>query len=76
MADLIIYSYEEKTGKPERRIFEITCERPGVKPEETVFLDDIEKSVVEARKFGIHAILFQETAQAIADVEACLQAYA
>jgi len=33
MADLIIYSYEEKTGKPERRIFEITCERLGVQPE-------------------------------------------
>ena len=73
MTDLVIYSYEEKTGKPERRIFEITCERLGIQPEEIVFLDNIEKIVTEARAFGIHAIHFQETAQAIADIEACLQ---
>ena len=73
MTDLIIYSYEAKTAKPERRIFEITCERLGIQPEEIVFLDNIEKIVTEARTFGIHAILFQETAQAIADIEAYLQ---
>jgi HAD superfamily hydrolase (TIGR01509 family) len=73
MTDLIIYSYEEKTGKPERRMFELTCERLGVQPEEVILFDDIEKAVTEARKFGIHAILFRETAQAITDIQACLQ---
>jgi epoxide hydrolase-like predicted phosphatase len=76
MTDLLIYSYEEKTGKPERRIFEITCERLGVQPEEVVFLDDVEKTVTAARSFGMHAILFQETTQAIAAIEACLQTHA
>ena len=69
----VIYSYEEKTGKPERRIFEITCERLGVQPEEVIFLDDIEKTVTAARAFGMHAILFQETTLAIAAIEAYLQ---
>ncbi|HEU5383855.1 MAG TPA: HAD family phosphatase [Ktedonobacteraceae bacterium] len=76
VTDLLIYSYEEKTGKPERRIFEITCERLGVQPEEIILLDDIEKTVTAARTFGMHAILFQETTQAIAALEACLQAHA
>jgi epoxide hydrolase-like predicted phosphatase len=73
MTDLIIYSYEEHVAKPDQRIFEITCERLNVEPEEVIFLDDVEANVAAAREFGIHAILFQNTAQAIADIQACLQ---
>lgn len=68
MADLIIYSYEEHVAKPDQRIFEITCERLQVKPEEVIFLDDVQESVTSARAFGMHAILFHHTAQAITDV--------
>src|SRR5690242_9138284 len=34
MTDLIIYSYEVETCKPEKRIFEILCERLGLQPGE------------------------------------------
>jgi putative hydrolase of the HAD superfamily len=74
MADLLIYSYEEKAAKPQKRIFEITCERLGVQPEEMIFLDDVEKTIHAAREFGIHAFHFQNTTQAITDVQACLKA--
>ena len=37
---------------------------------------NVERCVAAAREFGIHAILFQETAQAIAAIQACLQAHA
>lgn len=74
MCDLIIYSHEEGIAKPERRIFELTCERLGVQPAEVIFLDDVAGHVGAARELGIHAILFKETAQAIADIQACLQA--
>jgi FMN phosphatase YigB (HAD superfamily) len=37
-----------------------------------VFLDDFEANVVAARQAGMRAVLFQSTAQAITDVEACL----
>ena len=60
--------------KPERRIFELTCERLGVQPAEIVFLDDVEPNVAAAREFGIQAILFRETKAAIANIQACLQA--
>jgi len=76
MTDLIIYSHEEGMAKPERRIYELTCERLGVQPVETVFLDDAEPSVTAACELGIHAILFRETTQAIAGVQACLEAHA
>ncbi len=75
MTDLIIYSHEEGIAKPERRIFELTCERLGVQPAEVIFLDDHVRSVAAARELGIHAILFQNNAQAIADIEALLQVH-
>lgn len=76
MTDFIIYSHEVGVAKPDRRIYEQTWERLGVQPAEIVFLDDHERSVAAAHACGIHAILFQNTAQAIADIEGCLQAYA
>ena len=76
MCDLLVYSHEEGMAKPDRRIFELTCERLGVQPAEVIFLDDHERPVAAACALGIHAILFQNTAQAIAAIEACLQAHA
>jgi epoxide hydrolase-like predicted phosphatase len=75
MCDLLVYSHEEEFAKPDRRIFELTCERLGVQPAEVIFLDDHERPVAAARALGIHAILFQDTAQAIAAIEACLQTH-
>jgi epoxide hydrolase-like predicted phosphatase len=72
MADLIIYSHEVGIAKPDPRIFELTCERLGVQPEETIFLDDVEQHVLAARSTGIHAILFQNTERAIADIDEAL----
>jgi epoxide hydrolase-like predicted phosphatase len=74
MCDLIIYTHEEGIAKPDSRIFELTCKRLGLQPTEVVFLDDVEVNIAAARDFGIHAILFQDTAQAIADVQAVLMA--
>ena len=73
ICDLLIYSHEEGIAKPERRIFELTCERLGVQPAEVIFLDNVEANVAAARACGIQAILFRETKEAIADIQACLQ---
>ncbi|MBI1877902.1 MAG: HAD family phosphatase [Chloroflexi bacterium] len=74
MCDLIIYSHEEGREKPDRCFFELTCERLGVQPAEIIFLDDFEPNIAAAREFGMYAILFRNTPQAIADIQACLQA--
>jgi epoxide hydrolase-like predicted phosphatase len=73
LCDLLIYSHEEGIAKPERRIFELTCERLAVRPAEIVFLDDVEANVASARELGIHSILFRETKEAIAAIQTCLQ---
>jgi epoxide hydrolase-like predicted phosphatase len=72
MADVLVYSYEVGIEKPDRRIYEITCERLGVRPGEVVFLDDLEANVAAARQLGMRSVLFQHTTQAITEVEACL----
>ncbi len=74
MVDLAIYSHEEGIHKPDLRIFAIAIERLGVPPTEIVFLDDIPENVDAARACGLQAVLFTSTAQAIADIEALLQA--
>lgn len=75
IADVIIYSHEVGVAKPDPRIYAIACERLGVRPEEIVFLDDVERNVVAANDYGIHAILFRDNAQAIADIQATLDAH-
>jgi len=72
MVDVAIYTHEEGIHKPDPRIFAIACERLGARPEEIVFLDDVEKNVAAAAAYGLHAILFRDNAQAIADIQACL----
>ncbi|MEO8287271.1 MAG: HAD family phosphatase [Chloroflexota bacterium] len=72
MCDVIIYSHEEGIKKPDRRIYELACARLGVQPHEMVFLDDVPAAIDAARAYGIHGVLFKDTAQAIADIESLL----
>ena len=72
LCDTIIYSHEEGMQKPEPRFYALACERLGVRPAESLFLDDVEVCVAAARACGMRAILFRDNAQAIADIEACL----
>jgi epoxide hydrolase-like predicted phosphatase len=56
--------------KPERAIYEVTLDRLGTAPGDTVFLDDVEVNVAAARELGLRAIHFEDTGQAIAALEA------
>ncbi len=73
LTDLIIYSHEVGLAKPDRRIYQLACERLNLPPHETLFLDDYEPNVTAAREFGLQAILFEDTGQAIAGICALLQ---
>jgi putative hydrolase of the HAD superfamily len=72
MVELAIYSHEEGVRKPDLRIYAIAAERLGVPPAEIVFLDDLPENIDAARAFGMRAVLFTRTPQAIADIEALL----
>jgi epoxide hydrolase-like predicted phosphatase len=69
LVDEIIYSHECGMSKPDPRIYALACERLQVEPAQLVFLDDYPPCVEGARRAGIHAVLYQDTAQAIAAIE-------
>ncbi len=63
-----ILSYQEKIIKPMPEIYQLLIDRYGLVPEECVFLDDTQKNLDGAQKFGIHTILFRNQAQAVEEL--------
>lgn len=72
LVDEIVYSHEAGMSKPDPRIYELTCARLDVRPEEMLFLDDMDFAVAGAREAGIHAIHYRDNAQAIIEIETLL----
>jgi epoxide hydrolase-like predicted phosphatase len=72
MCDVIVYSHEVGWRKPDPRIYHAACQRLGCAPEDVVLLDDVPANIDGARAVAMHGIVFTNTAQAIADLEAHL----
>jgi epoxide hydrolase-like predicted phosphatase len=72
LAEEIVYSHEAGFSKPDPRIYALICTRLDVPPEEMIFLDDTDVCVAGARDAGIHAVRYQDNAQAIAEIEKAL----
>lgn len=72
--DVVVDSSLVGTRKPEPRIYEITLERLGVRPEEALLLDDVEINCQAARELGLAAVWFRDNDQAIAEMESVLDA--
>ncbi len=60
--------------KPDPAIYALTLERLGVAAGAALLLDDIELNCTSAREFGMRAVHFRSTDQAIAEIEAALGA--
>jgi putative hydrolase of the HAD superfamily len=58
--------------KPEPEIYEITLERLGVPAEAALLIDDVELNCDAARRLGIRAVWYRDSAQAIEEIEAAL----
>jgi len=63
MFDVLVFSCAEGTRKPERKIYELTIERLGSQPEQSVFIDDKPEYINGAKEVGIVTILFQSVKQ-------------
>ena len=72
LVDEIVYSHEAGMSKPDRRIYALVCARLGVRPEETVFLDDADQHVAGARQAGLHAVCYRDNNQAIEEIDKLL----
>jgi 2-haloacid dehalogenase len=53
----------EGVAKPDRRIFEILLERHGLRPQLTVFIDDVARNVDAASEVGLRALRFRDADQ-------------
>jgi len=67
--DDYILSYEVGAMKPDPRIYEEALKRTGFKPEECLFIDDMEENIKSAQKLGIKVILMEPRT----DLEAVLR---
>jgi putative hydrolase of the HAD superfamily len=73
LTDLIVYSHEVGIKKPDPAIYELCLERLDLRPQEAVFVDDYAPNCDAARALGMAAVLFEDTAQTIRDLDALLQ---
>jgi len=72
LVDEIVYSHEVGMAKPDPRIYGLVCTRLKVQPQEMIFLDDADQAVAGAREAGMHAVRYQDNAQAIEEIEKLL----
>jgi epoxide hydrolase-like predicted phosphatase len=70
--DHIVISAEVGFAKPDPRIFQLALNDLGVSPQEAVFIDDFEENIEGAREKGMHAILFRDPGQIIAELRQLL----
>jgi epoxide hydrolase-like predicted phosphatase len=58
--DAMVFSFEAAMTKPDRRIFQLACDKLGVVPEEAILVDDIERYCVAAREIGMQAVWYND----------------
>lgn len=56
--DQEVYSFEHHVTKPEKRFIEILIAESGCRPEELVYIDDIEEYARPARELGITVLIY------------------
>ncbi len=63
MFDVLVFSCAEGVKKPDRKIYELTLEKLGSQPEQSVFIDDKPEYINGAKEVGINTVLFQNIDQ-------------
>lgn len=66
--DLVVESSLEGIRKPNPKIYQLTCERLGVAPQNAVFLDDLGINLKPAKALGMQTIKVLNEDQAINDL--------
>ncbi|MBL4839729.1 MAG: HAD-IA family hydrolase, partial [Thalassospira sp.] len=56
----ILVSGQEKLAKPDPQIFDLTAARFKLDPRETLFIDDSEKNIQQAREMGFATHWFRD----------------
>ena len=67
--DDCIFSFDAGYNKFEKEFFEYLIKRINLKPEECIYVDDVEKYIEVGKKHGFHTILFKNVEQLKKDIE-------
>ncbi|MCC7129293.1 MAG: hypothetical protein B6D39_01255 [Anaerolineae bacterium UTCFX2] len=70
--DDLLISAEVGLVKPDPEIYQLALQRLAVPADQAVFIDDIPANVEGARRVGLHAICFNNPAQARAELESLI----
>jgi len=70
--DTIVESARVGLRKPDPRIYELVCDRLGVSPAESVFLDDLGTNLKSARAMGMTTIKVDDPVGAVAELSEVL----
>jgi epoxide hydrolase-like predicted phosphatase len=60
---VLVFSCSEGVKKPDRKIYELTLEKLGSQPKQSVFIDDNPEYINGAKEVGINTVLFQNIDQ-------------
>ena len=63
MFDVLVFSCLEGVKKPDRKIYELTLNKLGSQPGQSVFIDDKPDYINSAKEVGINTVLFQSMGQ-------------
>ncbi|UZE94197.1 MAG: HAD family phosphatase [Candidatus Pacearchaeota archaeon] len=61
--NLVILSYKVGTRKPDAKIYKITLKKLKLNPQECIFIDDVRRNILPAKKLKIKTILFKNIRQ-------------
>jgi putative hydrolase of the HAD superfamily len=67
-----VFSFEEGCIKPDSQIYNNLLKRYGLKPEECLFVDDMEANIATGKKIGINGIVYKEGTLEAAFKEHCI----
>ncbi len=67
---VLVTSFEARSMKPDRKIYEVAIEKAGVSPSEIFFTDDKTENVLAAQAAGMDAELFTTANQLLRDLAA------
>jgi putative hydrolase of the HAD superfamily len=71
--DEIVLSFETGLIKPDPKIFELICQKMGIKINEAIFIDDIERYTAAAAAMGMGAVTYRGFEQMKSELEALLK---
>jgi HAD superfamily hydrolase (TIGR01509 family) len=71
--DAVILSGDVKMAKPDRAIFELTCQRLGVELNEAVMIDDMPTTCEIVRAFGMQSVCYKNFEQCKSELATILK---